>query len=812
MHNPHIRFAVTQIFGMVAGIGLSFWGGQVAAEDATKALTQPTSKIEAGVGGVSDSNWKFGQYNGLNSSGAFGIGSFDIQGGGTYDSNDATRWRVTGNNIGLETRDFKGEYKDQGKYKVNFGYDEITAYRNNSYQTPYNGAGGSNLTLPSNWLYPTTANNLRTLPASDRAEFENFNLGTKRRRIDGGFSFQLSPEWEALVSVRHEDKNGTQALGAPIVAPRAVILPNPIVQATEQINASLKFSGSQAYAQLAYYGSIFHNDVNAVTFQNPFAAGLPTFGRMSTMPDNQFHQFNLTGAYNFSSATKLVVNGAYARNWQDQTFLPYNTLVGGGGSLPTSNLNGVVETKSANLKLTHRVNKDLNLSSSYKYDERENTTPINQYSFVDVDGTGNTASVRNNTPFSKRINQGNLEADYALAKGHWLKAGYELQNIDRWCNGSWLSCVDAGTTTEHTGKLDYRGTLFDKLSSKIGYAYSNRTADNYNQDNAAFASFPASNQLLFDKINATGLTAWGPALPYAAGSAALYPNVFPNNNPATTGGPLNNAIDIAGLGRFNTSARERQKVHSYFDYALTEKLTLGLGGDYRFDNYPDSQFGLKSSTNWGVNLDAGYAFNEDTSMQLYYSYQDILSKTAGMSYAANSNTGSAKAGSVIGGCVNSVLAVNNTARVDPCRNWFTNMNDNIDTVGLGIKRKGLLSGKLELNGDFLYSFARTLIGVAGGQYVQSPKGTTADGPYFYIPAADLPTVKTQTFQFKLDAKYQINKPSALHLTYLYQHLFSSDYVYTGTQFYGTPAGVMPTNEQAPNYSIHAVGLSYILNF
>jgi hypothetical protein len=76
----------------------------------------------------------------------------------------------------------------------------------------------------------------------------------------------------------------------------------------------------------------------------------------------------------------------------------------------------------------------------------------------------------------------------------------------------------------------------------------------------------------------------------------------------------------------------------------------------------------------------------------------------------------------------------------------------------------------------------------------------------------MPTVKTETFQFKLDAKYIISKPSAIHLSYMYQRLLSSDYIYTGMQPAGTPTGVLPTFEQAPQYSIHVVGLSYIYNF
>ena len=57
-----------------------------------KSLTQPTNKVEAGVGYVSGSDFKFGEYNGLQDEGPYGIGNIDISGGGKYDSNDTTRW------------------------------------------------------------------------------------------------------------------------------------------------------------------------------------------------------------------------------------------------------------------------------------------------------------------------------------------------------------------------------------------------------------------------------------------------------------------------------------------------------------------------------------------------------------------------------------------------------------------------------------------------------------------------------------------------------------------------------------------------
>ncbi len=566
-----------------------------------KELITSHSFIEAGVLGVSDTNWRFGQYNGLANSGAYGLGNFDINGGGAYGSNDATRWRLTGKNIGLETREFTGEYKDQGKYKLNIGYDEIARYGQGTYQTPYIGAGGNILGLPVGWQYPTSTafptGNMRNLTPRDQLLFQNAELSTKRRRFDGGFSYFLDNEWELKSSMRHEEKNGTQTLGASIgPGLRGVILPQPISQSTDQINASMNFTGEKAYGSFAYYGSIFHNDYDSITFANAFQAGSRTnspIGRMSTMPDNQFHQFTLSGGYNFSPDTKLVGSGGYGRNWQDQSFLPYSTF---STATPVNgNLNGAVDFKSANVKLTHRATKDLNFAAAYKYDERENLTSVNTYFYPGTDNPASALSARSNTPFSRRVQTGNLDLSYAIAKGHTVKAGYEVQNIDRWCNGTWTSCADTPSTLENIGKLDYIGNLTSQINAKLGYAYSNRTAYNYNQDSAYLASYgpPQTFQQasLYNQYLATGWTAWGPNLGYAprAGIPYPFPALYPNNNVANNiVADSSGGLDISGLGRFNTAPRERQGFHSLLNYQATEKLALGVNGDYRYDNYYES--------------------------------------------------------------------------------------------------------------------------------------------------------------------------------------------------------------------------------
>jgi hypothetical protein len=159
---------------------------------------------------------------------------------------------------------------------------------------------------------------------------------------------------------------------------------------------------------------------------------------------------------------------------------------------------------------------------------------------------------------------------------------------------------------------------------------------------------------------------------------------------------------------------------------------------------------------------------------------------------------------------------NENAKIDPCLNWSTDMRDKSDTVGIGFTYKNLMSGRLDLLGDLLYTESRTDIGVSGGSYVNNPFALASPASplgagvpaVFFIPAASTPTAKNTLFEARLSGQYAIDRASAVRLTYWYQHLKSNDYIYDGLQF-GSLTNVMPTNQQPFNYNVHVVGLSYV---
>jgi MtrB/PioB family decaheme-associated outer membrane protein len=856
--------AVRGAFLALAFASLAHAADKEAEDPAVAELTRPASQVEVGLVNVDRSSAKFGEYNGLGKSGVYGIGNVDLHGGGAYDSNDATRWNVRGNNLGLENRDLSADYGVQGKFKLNFGYGELRHNLSDSFQTPYQGAGSGNFTLPSNWLKPivpqvnATALNFRALspvagtassltgaptPAqlstlqgirdADVPAFQNVELKTKRKTWDGGFGYNFGPQWEFTASYRHETKNGTKPIGVVSTISTfesTVILPDLVDTSTDQYNLGLNYTGDKGFAQVGFHSTLFKNKVTSLTWQDP--SNLATSSTISSTPNNQFHQLNLTGGYNFSPATKLVMNAGYGRNTQNDSFLTDPQLPLG---IPQSSLNGLVVSKDFNLKLTARPRKGLNLAAGYKFDDRDNRSPVNTYVFYDINqpktgassfntalglpaGTlGSNVNIYNNRPQSKRLNQFNLDADYAVAKGHTLAAGYEYQKIDRHCNGTWIECVDANSTRENALRAEWRARLSEDLSSNVRYTYSRRTVD-YNS-NAWLALVPMANVVpgaptvgattsAYGYLQQTGLTGFGPIAGFPTtpltGNAAIF---TPGNNIVSQAlyASRDNVSENPGMRRFNLADRNRDRFRSSVNWEATEKLSLHGGLDFNQDDYRNSPLGLQNAKGWALNLDGGYSFSEAFGVNLFYTYEDQRSKQAGWNFVANAPGGVPS--TITGGCFADTATKNLNNKIDPCNAWSSDSRDRTDTLGLTLRHKNLMGGKLDAGGSLVYSHARTDIGVRGGNYATIP-GTTN---LVYIHATDVPTVSSDSLELRLSGQYALDKSSSVRMLYAVKRLKTSDFAFDGRQF-GTLTTVMPTNEQAPQYTVHVIGISYVHNF
>jgi len=904
MNRFPVRLSVVAVHSALVAMAMV---SAAQAQDATVAdLTQQSSTVEIGAMYVNPTNsenrnnvvpnsngsntsYKFGEYNGLQNQGTTAILNFDLRGGGAYDSSDATRYRITGKDLGLETRNLSADFGKQGSYRINLGYDELLRNRSDSYQTPYLGEGGNFFTLPSNWIKPivpqaagtattntSTGTNLRGLDptagtanglasgvvvpptaatlntlagirAADLGDFRNVNLYTKRSATNAGFSMEIDNNWNVKASIKREKKTGYKPLSVVTsqVSEYAVTLADPISQTTDQYNVSLNYRDQKSFFTAEYYGSVFTNDIQSVTWND---ISDPTKNAtIAGAPSNQFHQINLTGGYTITPATKFVWDASTARNTQNEAFVTNGQNAQFPLGLPAPNLGGLVVTTAFNAKLTSKATQDLGLTAAYKYENRDNQTPINTYYFQDANetksgvnswlaGQGSNLNMYANRAYSKKLNQLNLDADYKVNRDNALKFGYDLQQIDRSCNGSWINCADAPTTKENTLRAQWRAKLSDELDAKLGYARSARTV-NYDE-NAFLSLVPYANvvptlgagvgatQSAYSYMLANGLTGFGPqaGLPTTAltGNAAIY---TPNNNiiPQALYGSRNNINELIGMRRFNMADRNRDKVRTSLNWQATDAFSLQAAYDYDNDNYQNSVYGLQASQARTLNLEGTYAASEDFSTSVFYTNEDRTSTSAGDAYGSNTpltasnvyvgNAANTNISPAV--CYATLAAKNPAAKMDPCLNWSNQMHDKVDSLGWTFKKSGLMAGKLDLSAALVWTRARTDIDVTGGSYVNSllaPLGAQPGGVgVYYIAASAFPTVTTDTSELRITGLYALDKKSKVRLSYGYAQTKAVDWSYDGYQF-GTGTNFMPTNEQAPNYVVQTLGVAYTFSF
>jgi MtrB/PioB family decaheme-associated outer membrane protein len=861
----------------------------VRAACSRKRSRRARSKSARAVG---DGSYKAGEYNGLEKKGGYGIGNVDLRGGGAgYNTDRVLRWRIKGNDLGLETRSLSADIGQQGKFRLNLGYDELRRNRSDTYQTPYDGAGSNVLRLPGAWIVPTvagssasstavnvvsargllpsigaaayisTATNSSTMGAlltptaaqvalvnaaagADVALFHNIDLFTKRTRFDAGLTYSFDQQWGLDASFRPEHKAGVKPMGTVsrnTGGDISTIIPDVIDNDHNQMNASLNFKGPKSFAQAAYYASMYRNNVPFMSWQN-WATATGVVNTMSSTPGNNFSQFSVTAGVNLSSTTKLVANGSYGRNTQNDAFLTDVTTP----VVPVNSLNGLVITTAFGAKLTSRPAKKASLTAAYRYDDRDNRTAVHIFQYADAGeapapnanfpagptnplGAVLAQNANANRPYSRKLNQINVDADYGVAKRQWIKGGYDFETIDRACNGSWTSCADADTTNEHTLRAEWRASMGEDVSARVNYAHSARRAPSYNE-NAFLALVPYANvspaaaaggATALSFMNANGWSGWGPAAGYAPTTGNM--NVFFGSNNALANAMYanNNRIsELPGMRRYYVADRNRDKVRASLSWQANEALSLQGGVDLNNDDYPTSTYGVQSSKGWAVNFDGTYALADDLSANVSYTYENLRALTAGNSYTANSNTATITNGQpgVVGLSGNScdgyttLQQRNNNNKLDPCLDWSANMLDNVNTLGFGLRKQ---AGALELTGNLVVSRARWDNNVTGGNWANN----ILDGPgaapttiaAYFIPAAPLPTITTDTGELRVSGRFTIDKLQSVRLAYSYLRMRSDDSAYEGMQF-GSVSGVLPTNEQAFRYSVNVFGVSYILTF
>jgi MtrB/PioB family decaheme-associated outer membrane protein len=798
-----------------------------AEADEVRVLTQPANTVEVGAVYVNRDSAKFGEYNGLDKRGTTANGSFQVFGGDRYDSDSAFRWSMQGRDLGLSNRRLEGEVGDQGKFRVNYTYDESQRHYSDSYQTIYDGAGTAAQTLPSsfdasrgkrgtnavssaivgptfadtqnaalsNWQniqapYATpacaaaarSATGVYGAPTTDAckgpgylipAAMHNFDVGTQRTKHDLGLSLILSPGWELTGSAAHELKDGNKLTGVAFGGPaRGVLAVEPVNSVTDQLRLGLAYVGDKANLALSYYGSFYRNSNDVWSVENPYNSSLlaPSFNnsaKMSGAPDNEMHRLALSGGYDFGHATRATMSGSYARMTQNDALL---TGLPSTWSVPTASANAKVINTTFNTGVTNRSVKDLTLSAAFKYENRDNRTPV--YNFLVNGGDAATApSLFTNEPLNRKMQQLSLDADYAFARRQALRLGLDTQQITRTADSP-ETPFRAETTRENTLRLDYRNTLSQVVTGRAGYSHSQRRHSEYEENVLIPVNPPAP------------LPAADPLLP--------------------------------GFQQYYLADRNRDQLRTSLNIQASDALSFQTGVDYNKDAYKP-EFGLKESNSWVFKLDGAFAASENLTYSAFYTYEDRKSQLDSLSIGrANSTTPIGPAAHVAGtACTGYFLATGVPADegTDPCRQWSEKQMDKVHTFGFGAKALNLVGGKLDVGVDLAYARSRSPIEMSGGSYFGNGNTTAGTFNNVFIAAQSFPDITSHLVDLRVNGLYRLDKASAVRLNYLYRRLKSNDWQYDA---YANNAVAIPayvgTGMTSPNYNVQVVGISYVHTF
>jgi len=754
-----------------------------ADDDEVAQLTRPDSSISIGVGttsGDQSDRTIFGQYNGLRPHKTTLQLDADIN---RRDEATGTWLRLNANNLGLDSRDLSVSYEKQGDWKFGGDYSELVRHELRTINSGLLGAGTDTPTVVR-LATPGTGQNIDL-------QFKRVGMGLSAEKWFGK-NLQLE------IAFRNEDKTGARSFGfgydcaayvcnttQNATSQKWALLwaPEPVDSSTRQIEAKLNYHNNQLTVSAGYYGSFFTNGYGSLratvpnTLNNPLGAASTLSAAISSsvipgggtslqnvlqlpialQPDNQAHQFYVSGSYRFSPTVNSTFKIAHTRAKQDEDFAAMGLTNAPAG---VTNLGGVMDTTLVQLGVTARPMPKLSLLANFRYEDKKDKTPEVAYNIEGgavVPATTPATYVNrywDNYHASAKKMVGKLEASYQLPASLRATLGLDYSSHERPVPVSITEEELAGlgavrAKNEEKGyRLELRRTMTEAFSGAISYSNSKRTGGDWTSLNTT-AAFAAAG---------LGYGKTGSASQFLALSAG---NAFP----------------------MNMSDLDREKFKLSASWIPTEQIEVQLnvedGKDKNANAFNEIALGKgwRSASNQIYSVDASFAMSEKWKLNGYASQgKQNLQVNHGTGYMADLTTHS-------------------------------------DSFGFGVTGKP--TGPLEIGARVSYLNDKTNYGLAASPTVT---GTLPNITQVAPSAANqaqvaigLPDVRYQSTNLTLFGKYALNKQADLRVSLIHQRSKLNEWAWSnnGRYFVYQDNTTVSLN---PDQKVTFVGVAYIYRF
>lgn len=382
--------------------------------------TQSVAKIGVNVANTSEDNGHFSSIIGQKKDGIYA----DLDAELSQRSPD-THYKAQVKDLGKDNSYAYLSAAKSNSYKISLNFQTLNQFGHTQGLTPFTNAGNASLLLPSDWQRVATTTEMANQQLSEfdqQIERENWQIKAET---------SFSNNWQGYIDYQYQDKQGLRTTAGNILT-KVVILPEGIAQQHEQFDAGSYYRYEKGTILVNYYHSDFTNKRSKVNWNSPYAVlfGGANNGQLSTAPDNKFDQISIFGNYrdnNLNLQARLI----YGQLSQTDDFLSYssNDLLTT-NSLPTSHLNGEINTFSTHLKALYKTNNKWRLTANYHLQDRDNKTQSNAYQQILTDSAV-LPDLITNRPYSFKKEKLTFEAQYRFAIQSHLLMGWQLKQQER---------------------------------------------------------------------------------------------------------------------------------------------------------------------------------------------------------------------------------------------------------------------------------------------------------------------------------------------------------------------------------------------
>jgi MtrB/PioB family decaheme-associated outer membrane protein len=403
------------------------------------------------------------------------------------------------------------------------------------------------------------------------------DIGSDRQIMEVGGHWQPTEGFRLYADFQRQNRDGVDITAASSFG-QTSLLPRWIDYETDQIDAGIRYGTARSSLTLAYFGSYFTNQNPSITLETPFTSSPGAeLQQLATAPENEFQQISLSGAYRATIwDTVLAFSLASGTGKQNETFLPYtiNPNVDA-GALPRSSLDGKVDTSNYALTVTSRPFPKARVKLSYRYDDRDNQTPLSDWNRVIVD-VFQAADTERNVPYSFERSAFSLSGELLIWKGIRVSGGWDRKELQRDYQEVAEQTTDAGWGQARWQPLAW-------LDLRIKGGASERDIDRYNETLAV--SF-GQNPLLRKYNLAYRYRSYG----------ELSASITPVESPLSFSTTVLYADDRYNRSQLGMTDSEELRATADLSWAVTENANFFLM--YGYENIDALQLGSEQNGYW----------------------------------------------------------------------------------------------------------------------------------------------------------------------------------------------------------------------